>query len=151
MASDPWLSIRIELVSGRGIELEHPPGRVMIASPRHSLAELAQAIDLAFARWDHSHLHAFELDGGRRHMPGGSEFEPEVGDSTVARLDRLDLARGAEFEYVFDLGDDWRHRCRVEATDVDPEEEYGATPEQPVPIWGWGWIPDQYGRIAADE
>jgi hypothetical protein len=151
VASGRWLSIRIELLSGRGIELEHPPGRVMIASPRHSLAELAEAIDLGFARWDQSHLHAFEFDGGRRSMPGGSEFEPEVSDSTAVRLDELDLVEGAEFEYVFDPGDDWRHRCRVEAADVDPEGEYGAMPGKPVPIWGWGWIPDQYGRVASDE
>ena len=24
-------------------------------------------------------------------------------------------------------------------------------PEQPVAIWGWGWIPDQYGRRSFDD
>ena len=52
----------------------------MIASPEHTLAELAEAIDLAFARWDHSHLHTFEFGEGRRYMLGGSEFEPDVID-----------------------------------------------------------------------
>ena len=52
----------------------------MIASPRHSLADLAEGVDLAFARWDHSHLHLFEFGDGRRFMLGGSEFEPEVMD-----------------------------------------------------------------------
>jgi len=33
----------------------------MIASPRRSLAELAGGIDLAFARWDHPHMHVFEF------------------------------------------------------------------------------------------
>ena len=150
MASGGWLSIRVELRSGRGLVLEHPPGRVMIASPRHSLAQLAESIDLAFARWDHSHLHAFELADGRRYMLGGSEFEPEVIDSTATTLGSLDLVRGSEFDYVFDLGDDWSHRCVLVSTDVDPVEEYGAPPEGPVPIWGWGWIPDQYGRVSED-
>ena len=61
-------------------------------------------------------------------------------------LDALSLAAGTSFEYVFDLGDDWRHRCEVRSTDIDPEREYGVSPDAPVPIWGWGWIPDQCGR-----
>lgn len=77
MASERWLSIKVELLSGGGIVLEHPAGRVMIASPNYTLAQLAEAIDLAFARWDHSHLHLFEFGRGRRYMLGGSEFEPE--------------------------------------------------------------------------
>lgn len=151
MASKRWLSIKVELLSGRGLVLEHPAGRVMIASAGHTLAELAEAIDLAFARWDHSHLHQFEFGDGRRYMLGGSEFEPEVVDSTSVTLDALDLRMGASFEYVFDLGDDWRHRGEVQSIDVDPEEAYGARPDAPVPVWGWGWVPDQYGRISEDE
>lgn len=123
----------------------------MVASPTHTLAELAEAIDLAFARWDHSHLHAFEFDDGKRYMLGGSEFEPEVINSTGVTLNALGLRVGTLFDYVFDIGDDWRHRCEVQSTDVDPEEEYGAPPDQPVPIWGWGWIPDQYSRVEEGE
>jgi hypothetical protein len=52
VASTRWLSIKVELLSGRDLALEHPAGRVMIASPNHTLAEPADAIDLAFARWD---------------------------------------------------------------------------------------------------
>lgn len=151
MASDRWLSIKVELLSGRSLVLEHPAGRVMIAAPGHTLAELAEAIDLAFARWDHSHLHVFEFGDGGRYMLGGSEFDPEVIDSESVTLDALDLREGASFEYVFDLGDDWRHRCEVQSVDVDPAEAYGTLPDTPVPIWGWGWIPDQYGRIGEGE
>jgi hypothetical protein len=151
VANKRWLSIKVELISGRDLVIEHPAGRVMIASAGHTLAELAEAIDLAFARWDHSHLHEFEFGDGRRYMLGGSEFEPEVIDSTSVTLDALDLREGASFEYVFDLGDDWRHRCEVQSVEVDPVEAYGALPDSPVPIWGWGWIPDQYGRIGESE
>jgi hypothetical protein len=56
------------------------------------------------------------------------------------------------FRYVFDLGDDWRHRCRALPEKVDPRELYpGPLPRLPVPVWGWGWIPDQYGRVSATE
>ena len=61
-----WLQIRVELEGGRDIECEPPPGRVFIVGPKHSFAQLAEAIDLAFARWDASHLHLFELPDGRR-------------------------------------------------------------------------------------
>jgi hypothetical protein len=47
-------------------------GRTMITSPRHRLAELAEPIDLVFARWGHSRLHAFDSSDGRRYMLGGS-------------------------------------------------------------------------------
>ena len=57
---------------------------------------------------------------------------------------------GDEFEYVFDLGDNWRHRCVVMADKADPLVEYGLIPDGPVAIWGWGSIPDQYGRQAFD-
>jgi hypothetical protein len=38
------------------------------------------------------------------------------------------------------------HRCTGGAVKADPLEEYGIVPPGPVAIWGWGWIPDQYGR-----
>jgi hypothetical protein len=35
----------------------------------------------------------------------------------------------------------------VDAEKVDPTEVYGEPAAEPVPIFGWGTIPDQYGRI----
>jgi hypothetical protein len=36
---------------------------------------------------------------------------------------------------------------------ADPRQEWGPgpLPKAPVAIWGWGSIPDQYGREAAEE
>src|SRR5438132_1373996 len=105
----------------------------MIVGPSHTFEQFAQAIDAAFARWDLSHLHEFELADGRRIGFPDDEFAREV-------------KPGEEFTYTFDLGDDWRHRCVVEPEKADPREEYGPLPALPVAIWGWGSIPDQYGR-----
>lgn len=148
--TNDWLRLKVSLVSGRGQELEPAPGRVMIAAPEHTLAELAEAIDQGFARWDHSHLHLFELPDGRKLMSGEEFAVPAESDGGTDRLTlgSLGMTQGQRFLYVFDLGDDWTHACEVLGTDADPEEEYGIIPEDPVPIEGWGWIPDQYGRDA---
>jgi hypothetical protein len=146
-----WLRIRVELLGGGGIECDPPPGRVFIVGPSHSFADFAEAIDAAFARWDLSHLHAFELGDGRLIGFPDDTFEPDVvwldhAELKVAR----EVNAGEPFEYVFDLGDNWRHRCVVEPQKADPVEEYGEIPARPVAIWGWGWIPDQYGRESFD-
>lgn len=36
-------------------------------------------------------------------------------------------------------------------TDVDPAQEWGDTPAEIVPIFGWGPIPDEYERGSLDE
>jgi hypothetical protein len=55
------LRIRVDLLGGRGIELDPTPGRVMIVGPSHTFEQFAESIDSAFARHDLSHLHEFEL------------------------------------------------------------------------------------------
>lgn len=56
-----------------------------------------------------------------------------------------------EFSYVFDLGDNWRHRCRIQDGKVDPLDAYGVVPATPVPVCGsWSSIPDHYGRRSRD-
>ncbi|WP_039804353.1 IS1096 element passenger TnpR family protein [Nocardia araoensis] len=144
--SRAWLSIRVDLVSGGGIDVWPRPGRIFAASRRHTFAQLAAAIDDGFARWDRSHLHEFELgDGDRVGEPDPEEgWDEGVLDDRVIRLDRL--VEGQQFVYVFDLGDCWTHLCTVTADTLDPVEAVGIEPEQPTPYWGWGTIPDQYGR-----
>ncbi|MET4429325.1 hypothetical protein ABIA65_002629 [Mycolicibacterium sp. 624] len=79
---------------------------------------------------------------------GGPVMEPvDIESAKVARL----LIPGAEFQFNFDLGDDWTHRCVVGDEKVDAAEVLGITPRKPLPYWGWGNIPDQYGRRWADD
>jgi len=115
-----WLSIRVELVSGRGEDYWPRPGRIFAAARSHSFGQLAAAIDAAFARWDLAHLHLFTLaDGGNLtalELWEGEEPECSL-DSGSANLSRLAL--GDQFAYVFDLGDDWAHLCTLAAPATD--------------------------------
>jgi hypothetical protein len=124
----------------------------LIVGPGHSFEQLAEAIDTAFARWDLGHLHEFELPDGRRIGYPDDEFAPELKWIDHATVKVLGAVRPGDcFTYTFDLGDNWRHRCEVLAEKADPLEVYGVAAECPVPIWGWGWIPDQYGRRSDDD
>ena len=144
-----WLRIRVDLLGGHGVDLKPTPGRVFIVGPGHSFGDLAKAIDTAFARWDLAHLHGFELADGRRIGIFDPEYPGDWLDETTLKVTK-EVGAGDVFDYVFDFGDDWRHHCTVETEKADPLEEYGARPTSPVPIWGWGAIPDQYGRDSLD-
>lgn len=128
--------------------------------PSHTFRDLAEAIDTAFARWDRAHLSVFTLADGRvvTDRETGAELADGVGgplraapvDMAAAKVAST-VALGAEFQYTFDLGDDWVHRCVVGETKIDPRDEFGIVPPGPLPYWGWGDIPDQYGRRWEDD
>lgn len=141
-----WLSIRVDLVEGHGERLWPRPGRILAAARSHTFAQLADAIDDAFARWDRAHLHEFTLaDGTGLTTPYGEWDEgPPALDDRRTKLARLRL--GEQFVYVFDLGDDWAHLCTVGEARIDPLDALGIVPPGPLPYWGWGDIPDQYRR-----
>ncbi|MEU0374758.1 hypothetical protein ABZ070_32020, partial [Streptomyces sp. NPDC006283] len=137
-----WLSIRVELVSGHGGDLWPRPGRIFAAARSHSFAQLATAIDLAFARWDLAHLHLFTLSDGTRVSPlewWDGEAPEDTVDGHATKLSRLQA--GEQFAYVFDMGDNWTHLCTVAARRIDPADELGETPDRPIPYWGWGNLP----------
>ena len=123
------------------------PGRVLVASRSATFEQLAAAIDDAFARWDHNHLHEFTLADDTVITPhrwwDGEEPDGSL-DGAATRLGRLRL--GEQFAYIFDLGDNWQHLCTVGPKLADPMESLGIVPDRPLPCWGWGDIPDQYGR-----
>jgi hypothetical protein len=142
-----WLSVRVELVAGQGVEVWPRPGRVFAAARSHSFAQLADAIDVAFGRWDLAHLHLFTLADGSevsRLEAWGGEAPEDALDGSTTRLSRLQA--GEQFAYTFDLGDSWQHLCTVGASRIDPTDELGALAPHPTPYWGWGTLPDQYGR-----
>jgi hypothetical protein len=140
-----WYIVRVELTSGPSA-LEAPPGRDFLVSPQHTFRQLAEAIDGGFARWDLGHLYVFHLADGT--MVGIGDEELQWREAARTRVGRH--GEGEVFEYEFDLGDSWMHRCTILETEVDPAEVYGARPKGPVATWGWGTIPDQYGRTGPE-
>jgi hypothetical protein len=146
-----WLRIRVDLLGGGGIDCDPSPGRIFLVGPSRTFEQFVEAINAAFARWGLSHLHNFALKDGRLIGYPDDSFAPELVWLDHAKLRvAKEVKPGEEFEYVFDLGDNWRHRGTVEPGKGDPVEEYGIVPNVPAPIWGWGSIPDRYGRQAFD-
>lgn len=154
-----WYSITVELLGGRDGDLWPPPGRVFAVGPSHTFRDLAEAVNDAFARWDLSHVSLFTLADGRLvadEETGAEVANPMDGPPVESLdLDTAEVARtvslGAEFQFTFDLGDHWVHRCVVGPQKIDPVQELGIRPGRPLPYWGWGDIPDQYGRRWADD
>ena len=144
-----WMTIRFEVLGRDGEPLAVPPGRVLLAHPDHVLGELADAVDNAFGRWDLTPVSEFTIDG-RRALPGGDPDDPEALDSDTCRIGDLGWAVGSQFTYTFDLGEGWEHECRVEEVGVEAGAEVDE-PDLPVPVFGWGTIPDQYGRDEEDD
>jgi Plasmid pRiA4b ORF-3-like protein len=141
-----WYIIRVELTSGRAGHLEPPPGRDLLISSQHTFRQLAEAINSAFARWDLGHLYAFRLSDG---AVIGIGLEDPL-DKEAARTKVGKRRAGEIFDHEFDFGDSWQHRCAVLEVGVVPEDVYGVRPRGPVAVWGWGSIPDQYGRITPE-
>jgi hypothetical protein len=145
-----WWAITVELVEGRGEFFWPRPGRVMAAGPGHTFASLGSAIDTAFGRWDHSHLHEFRLlNDTKIGVPDPDWDRDDILDSAKTKLSLL--AAGQQFLYVFDFGDGWHHLCTVDDRKVDPLDELGIRPAAPLPVFGWGDLPDQYGRATAND
>lgn len=153
-----WLSIKVELLRGRGRDFWPPPGRRLVVGPRHTFEDLALGINQALARWDLAHLSKFELADGSEVTDsetideGDSLFNTATAsyDLSTTKVTEL-VGPGDTFRYVFDFGDDWTHACTVDDKKVDPLEVYGAVPDTPAAYWGWGEIPDQYGRGWAED
>lgn len=145
------MQIEVLLHRGRGVQLNPPPGRILLVGGTHTFADLARAIDVAFGRWDLHHLHVFELADGR--LVGQVDpDDPDEGWIDAAMLTISEtLVPNDTLTYLFDLSDEWQHTLRVAAELVDPRIEHGEVPVRPTPIWGWGTLPDQFGRTHPND
>jgi len=80
-------------------------------------------------------------------MVDAESDDEDVLDETRENLSRLQISQ--QFVYTFDFGDDWTHLCTVVDL-IDPKEVLGVVPQVPTPFFGWGNLPDQYGRAWAE-
>lgn len=83
--------------------------------------------------------------------PDGLDDDATDLDEQKITVQQAGLRRGDTFEYIFDFGDSWEHRSTVLRCKVDPMMESGDASFEIVPIFGWGTIPDQYGRRTPEE
>ncbi len=141
-----WLSIEVELVSGEGRAFWPRPGRTIAAARSHTFWHLARTINLGFGRWDLTHLSLFTLDDGTRISHADPWFDPPDGTIEIGKEKLSRLTLGEQFAYTFDLGDEWTHLCTVAPQKIDPESVFGEAPDAPTAYFGWGDLPDQYGR-----
>lgn len=106
----PWLSIRVTLISRGDRCLVPPPERTLVASPWHTFADLALAIDEVFCCWEQGDLRELTLRDGTRVgdlADEGGQRHPL--DYRRTRLQRL--RHGEEFGYVVSAGERWVHKC----------------------------------------
>ncbi|MDQ3354642.1 MAG: hypothetical protein M3507_09250 [Actinomycetota bacterium] len=124
------LSIGVTLRSRAGVALQPPPERVLIASPRHTFADLALAIDEAFGRWELGRGREFAFDDGSRagEVVDGRR-RGNLLDDCRCRLYRLQ--EDERFVYVAQADERWEHECLVVGW-VDPDEILLEAPSRPV-------------------
>ncbi|HET9237907.1 MAG TPA: plasmid pRiA4b ORF-3 family protein [Oligoflexus sp.] len=82
-----------------------------------SLHELHLAIQGAFG-WKNNHLHSFIVKQGEVYSSRPSAFdfsaEDEEGDSRTIYLRDLIGRQVKSFRYVYDMGDNWMHKIKIE-------------------------------------
>ena len=117
MFEDPTaVRIHVELQ-----EIEPRIWRRLVVPINFSLAHLHHIIQAAFG-WQDAHLHQFDIGGLRF---GDAEFmeaeridhaEPRMFEAAAVKLGDFSFreGEGLEFSYVYDFGDHWVHRVRLE-------------------------------------
>ena len=87
--------------------------RVLVPSTI-TLTKLHSVIQVAFG-WGHSHMHEFIASDGERY--GSSDpFDAMDGVTSGEKVRLPTVLRTATLNYVYDFGDYWEHRIKVEKT-----------------------------------
>jgi Plasmid pRiA4b ORF-3-like protein len=85
--------------------------RRVIVPGEITLAGLHDVLQAAFGWWD-CHLHEFEIGGVRYGVDDGEDGHPPQNERRTRQCDVA--VADSSFVYVYDFGDDWRHKVTVE-------------------------------------
>jgi hypothetical protein len=99
-------------------EIDPPVWRRVVVSGDLRLGKLHRIIQTVMG-WEDSHLHRFEV-GRNRYAPPELE-DPEAKDESSVRLQDVAPKVGASFDYLYDMGDSWRHEIFVEKIERSPK------------------------------
>jgi len=103
------LQLRVELVG-----VEPLVWRRIILTDVLTLLELHVVLQGAMG-WQDSHIHSFEIGGFKYEVPEDDVYGPEEGYLDEREFVLEGVLKGiSEFEYMYDPGDNWRHRIEVE-------------------------------------
>ena len=98
--------------------------RRFAVSDNISLYEFHETIQTVMG-WTNSHLYSFII---KKTEYTNKETIEETGRGKIAKsvsLRSLKLKKGDTFSYIYDFGDDWHHRLKVESvSNPDPEVKY---------------------------
>jgi len=128
-----------------------PVWRRVVVSSQSTLAKLHVVVQAAFGWWGY-HLHEFDISGVRYGTDDGEDWDPPK-DERRGRLEKLAPA-GSSFTYIYDFGDDWRHKITVEkVTPADPSVTYpvcsgGRRARPPEDCGGVGGFEDMLAVLA---
>ncbi len=115
-------------------DIAPPIWRQLLLPPTLNLAELHHVIQAAFG-WLDCHLHQFVVGGLRYGAPElleqdmAREGDPQVFEATLVTLRDFEwpYTEPIRFLYVYDFGDDWRHRVELkDRVPPDPALKYPA-------------------------
>jgi len=74
--------------------------------------------------WSNYHLHEFIIDGVSYGVPD-KECMYEVKNEKNVRLSQVVSGEKSRFTYIYDFGDDWRHKILIEKIlPVEPDRKY---------------------------
>jgi len=126
------------------VDLEHvdpPVWRRLRVPGRVTLDELHVVLQEALG-WEDRHLYRFRIGGELFADPEWLDVRgQEVHDPEAHVLADLELRPGDELRYVYDFGDGWRHRIRVEGMEPASEDEAERAPA--VCVDGTGRCPPE--------
>jgi hypothetical protein len=130
------------------IDIRPPVWRRLLVSPTITLSRLSRIIQSSFG-WHGGHLHSFEVGGAQYTEPFEGNLDGGEYDDSKFTLKGVLSSEGRSMSYVYDYGDNWRHKITLEKIlPADPNVTYpiavagrrACPPEDCGGAWGYASI-----------